>query len=67
MQRKDGDWEGKDLIRRGMMGIGQGVASKKQKLDEEYEEKKAAGKLNSISIFGGGELLSRCIIEMNAI
>ena len=56
MQRKDGDWEGKDLIKRGMMGQGQGKAEKKLKLDEVYEDAKKAGKLNSISIFGGAAL-----------
>jgi hypothetical protein len=56
MQRKDGDWEGKDLIKRGMAGTGQGKANKKLVLDEVYEEAKAAGKLNSVSIFGGANL-----------
>ena len=56
MQRKDGDWEGKDLIKRGMNGQGQGKAEKKLKLDEVYEDAKKAGKLNSISIFGGASL-----------
>ena len=56
MQRKDGDWEGKDLIKRGMLGQGQGKAEKKLKLDEVYEDAKKAGKLNSISIFGGAAL-----------
>ena len=56
MQRKDGDREGKDLIKRGISGAGQGKAEKKLKLDEVYEEAKAAGKLNSISIFGGASL-----------
>jgi hypothetical protein len=56
MQRKDGDWEGKDLIKRGLNGQGQGKAEKKLKLDEVYEDAKKAGKLNSISIFGGASL-----------
>eukprot|EP00596_Hydrurales_sp_CCMP1899_P007241 CAMPEP_0119038006 /NCGR_PEP_ID=MMETSP1177-20130426/6655_1 /TAXON_ID=2985 /ORGANISM="Ochromonas sp, Strain CCMP1899" /LENGTH=191 /DNA_ID=CAMNT_0007000003 /DNA_START=132 /DNA_END=707 /DNA_ORIENTATION=- len=53
MQRKDGDWEGKDLGKRGLSGFGQGMAEKKLKLDEVYEDAAAAGKLNSVSIFGG--------------
>lgn len=53
MQRKDGDWEGNDLKKMGLKGLGQGMAEKKLKLDEVYEEAKAAGKLNSASIFGG--------------
>ena len=53
MQRKDGDWEGNDLKKMGLKGLGQGVAEKKLKLDEIYEDAKAAGKLNSASIFGG--------------
>lgn len=56
MQRKDGDWEGKDLIKRGLNGQGQGKAEKKLKLDEVYEDAKKSGKLNSISIFGGASL-----------
>ena len=53
MQRKDGDWEGNDLKKMGLKGLGQGMAEKKLKLDEIYEDAKAAGKLNSASIFGG--------------
>ena len=53
MQRKDGDWEGNDLKKMGLKGYGQGAAEKKLKLDEIYEVAKAAGKLNSASIFGG--------------
>eukprot|EP00596_Hydrurales_sp_CCMP1899_P007563 CAMPEP_0119033446 /NCGR_PEP_ID=MMETSP1177-20130426/483_1 /TAXON_ID=2985 /ORGANISM="Ochromonas sp, Strain CCMP1899" /LENGTH=189 /DNA_ID=CAMNT_0006990189 /DNA_START=234 /DNA_END=803 /DNA_ORIENTATION=- len=56
MQRKNGDWEGKDLVKRGIVGQGQGKAEKKLKLDDVYEDAKAAGKLNSISIFGGASL-----------
>jgi hypothetical protein len=28
------DWEGKDLVKRGLSGFGQGMAEKKLKLDE---------------------------------
>ena len=45
MQRKDGDWEGNDLKKMGLKGLGQGMAEKKLKLDEIYEEAKAAGKV----------------------
>eukprot|EP01041_Mallomonas_annulata_P005694 gene5694-11483_t len=54
MQRKDGDWEGKDLKNLGLQGQGQGVASSRNNLDNLYEKAKAEGKLNSVSIFGGG-------------
>jgi len=56
MQRKDGDWEGKDLIVKGLNGKGQGAASKRLQLDNDYEKLKKEGKLDSVSIFGGASL-----------
>jgi hypothetical protein len=56
MQRKDGDWEGKDLTKKGLKAKGQGEASVRLKVDDIYEKKKKEGKLDSISIFGGGSL-----------
>ena len=45
MQRKNGDWEGKDLKAIGLQGKGQGVASERLEIDDLYEKKKKAGKL----------------------
>lgn len=56
MQRKGGDWEGKDLSQLGLEGKGQGTASKRVDLDNIYEKAKAEGKLDSVSIFGGAKL-----------
>lgn len=56
MQRKDGDWEGLDLTKKGLKGTGQGVASKRLAIDDVYEGAQAEGKLNSVSIFGGASL-----------
>ena len=56
MQRKNGDWEGKDLAAKGIKGAGQGQAYQKLKVDEIYEDDVKAGKKNSISIFGGAPL-----------
>lgn len=56
MQRKDGDWEGNDLKKKGLTGKGQGEASKRLKVDDIYEKAKKAGKLDSVSIFGGKAL-----------
>ena len=56
MQRRGGDWEGKDLAERGLKGFGQGQAYERLDLDEMYEEAGKAGKLNSVSIFGGAAL-----------
>ena len=54
MQRKDGDWEGKDLEAKGLKGTGQGAASKRLKIDEVYEVAKKEGRLDSASLFGSG-------------
>jgi len=56
MQRKDGDWEGKDLEKVGKKGVGQGAPSQRLKLDDIYEGAKLEGKLDSPSIFGGSGL-----------
>eukprot|EP00601_Ochromonadales_sp_CCMP2298_P007001 CAMPEP_0173202746 /NCGR_PEP_ID=MMETSP1141-20130122/19139_1 /TAXON_ID=483371 /ORGANISM="non described non described, Strain CCMP2298" /LENGTH=191 /DNA_ID=CAMNT_0014128135 /DNA_START=65 /DNA_END=640 /DNA_ORIENTATION=- len=56
MQRKNGDWEGNDLVTKGLAGKGQGSASKRLQLDNVYEKAKAEGKLDSPSIFGGMSL-----------
>lgn len=56
MQRKDGDWEGKDLAKKGLEGKGQGTAYKRLELDGFYEKAKKDGKLDSVSIFGGASL-----------
>lgn len=53
MQRKGGDWEGKDLEKKGIFGTGQGAPSKRLAVDDIYEKAKKAGKLDSASIFGG--------------
>lgn len=54
MQRKDGDWEGTDLKKRGIVGKGQGQASNRLKIDEVYDDAEKQGKLNSASFFGSG-------------
>lgn len=54
MQRKDGDWEGNDLKKKGLMGKGQGAASKRLDIDNIYDDFEKAGKLNSASFFGSG-------------
>lgn len=56
MQRKNGDWEGKDLKAKGLLGQGQGQAYQRLKVDDIYEDDVKAGKKNSISIFGGAPL-----------
>ena len=56
MQRKNGDWEGKDLKSKGLAGQGQGQAYQRLKVDDIYEDDVKAGKKNSISIFGGAPL-----------
>lgn len=53
MQRKNGDWEGKDLAAKNLKGAGQGQAYERLKVDDIYEDDVKAGKKNSISIFGG--------------
>lgn len=45
MQRKNGDWEGKDLNKLGLSGAGQGAAAKRLEVDNIYDGYKAAGKL----------------------
>ena len=55
MQRKDGDWEGTDLKKRKMQGVGQGQAGKRLFIDNIYDKAKADGKLDSPSILGGGK------------
>lgn len=45
MQRRGGDWEGKDLKKVGLEGRGQGTASQKLKVDEYYEGQAREGKL----------------------
>jgi len=54
MQRKGGDWEGADLDRKGLKGLGQGLASARNGLDNLYEGRKKAGQLDSASILGEG-------------
>ena len=56
MQRRGGDWEGADLTDRGLKGFGQGQAYQRLDLDDMYETAMKAGKLNSVSIFGGASL-----------
>ena len=53
MQRKNGDWEGKDLASKGYKGKGQGEQGKRLAIDAVYETAKAEGKLDSASILGG--------------
>lgn len=45
MQRRGGDWEGKDLENIGLKGKGQGKPYDRVDVDEIYEKAKAAGKL----------------------
>ncbi len=45
MQRKDGDWEGKDLSSKGLAGKGQGVSAERLSIDDLYEIRKREGKL----------------------
>lgn len=45
MQRKNGDWEGKDLKGLGLQGKGQGTASKRVNLDNLYDDAASQGKL----------------------
>lgn len=54
MQRKDGDWEGNDLKKKGLKGIGQGASSARNKLDDLYDVAEKEGRLNSASFFGSG-------------
>ena len=54
MQRKDGDWEGTDLKKKGLQGRGQGAAAERLKIDGIYDKAKAEGRLDSPSIFGAG-------------
>jgi hypothetical protein len=54
MQRKDGDWEGSDLKKKGLTGQGQGQASKRTNLDDMYGVAEKEGRLNSASFFGSG-------------
>ena len=45
MQRKDGDWEGKDLKNLGLQGKGQGVARERLKVDDIYDDAASSGRL----------------------
>lgn len=54
MQRKNGDWEGKDLKERKIQGKGQGLFGIRMKIDDIYDKAKAEGKLDSASIRGSG-------------
>ena len=45
MQRKNGDWEGKDLKSKGLEGRDQGLPAERNKLDNLYDGFKEAGKL----------------------
>lgn len=45
MQRRGGDWEGRDLSDKGLEGKGQGRASQRSFLDDLYEKAKKDGKL----------------------
>merc|ERR1711871_1335606 len=53
MQRRNGDWEGKDLSAKGYKGKGQGLAGKRLAIDSVYEVAKKEGRLDSPSILGG--------------
>ena len=54
MQRKDGDWEGSDLKKKGLAtNKGQGAAGKRLDLDNLYDEADKKGLLNSASFLGG--------------
>lgn len=53
MQRKNGDWEGNDLAKKGYKGKGQGQKGKRLAIDAVYETAKKEGKLDSASILGG--------------
>lgn len=45
MQRRGGDWEGKDLEQLGLQGKGQGSAYQRLAIDTVYEKAKKEGKL----------------------
>ena len=53
MQRRNGDWEGKDLESKGYKGAGQGAKGKRLAIDSVYEVAKKEGRLDSPSILGG--------------
>ena len=59
MQRKNGDWEGSDLSKKGYTGKSgsQGEAGKRLRIDAFYEKEKKEGKLDSANIFGFGASL----------
>lgn len=61
MQRKNGDWEGSDLKMKGLTGRKQGQAFQRLPTDNMYDDMKAKGLLNSVSIFssilGAGDKL----------
>merc|ERR1711871_1568040 len=67
MQRKGGDFGGTDLERKGMVGKGQGEASKVNKIDEYYQTLKSKGKLDSASILGTGEGLPWTQKQVNKV
>ena len=56
MQRKNGDWEGGDLSKKGYKGKegSQGEAGKRLRIDGVYDKAKKDGKLDSANIFGSG-------------
>ncbi len=45
MQRRDGDWEGKDLKKIGLVGKGQGQSQQRLKIDDLYDAAEKEGKL----------------------
>jgi len=56
MQRKSGDWEGKDLSKLGLEGRDQGEPAKRVMIDNLYDDYEDQGKLKSFSFFGGAPL-----------
>ena len=47
MQRTGGKADGSDLKARGLKARGQGIGSKRLSVDDQYDEKEAAGELRS--------------------
>lgn len=47
MQRTGGSFDGEDLMKKGIKGIGQAMADKKTEIDKKYEQLEKEGKLKS--------------------
>lgn len=45
MQRRGGDWEGKDLSKKGLVGVDQGVPYKRLDTDDRYDYYESIGLL----------------------